>query len=132
MDLLCINLSTDHFQNEVIKNVVLYSGRSLSPQSHLACVRGAHNFLLLFEAIISLFYFVLSYVALCPYVVSSALSGSSFPSSPDSNCFHFLQVSILGLCPNYCHSNPIPCRKLAIFQNFVVVSVLKCLEFRPL
>lgn len=68
-------------------------------KSHLACVRGTHLVFLL-EAIISLFYFVWGYVALCPYVVLSALSGSSHPSSSDSSCFCLLQVSILGLCPN--------------------------------
>lgn len=68
-------------------------------KSRLACVRGTHLVFLL-EAIISLFYFVLRYVALCPYVVPSALSGSSYPSSPDSSCFCLLQVSILGLYPN--------------------------------
>ena len=48
-------------------------------KSHLACVRDTHLVFLL-EAMISLFYFVLSYVALCPYAVPSAFSGSSHPS----------------------------------------------------
>lgn len=55
MDLLCINLSTTHFQDEVIENVVLYSGWSWSLQSHSAYIRGTHLVFLL-EAIISLFY----------------------------------------------------------------------------
>lgn len=68
-------------------------------KSHLACFRGTHLVFML-EAIIFLFYFVLSYVALCPYVVPSALSGSSQPRSPGGSCFCLLQVCILGLSPN--------------------------------
>lgn len=111
------------FQNEVYKKCSsLFWMKSVS-KSHLACVRGTHLVFLL-EAIISLFYFVLSYVTLCPYVVPSALSGSSHPSSPHSSCFCLLQISILGLCPNQCHSNPVPCRKLVTSQIFTVLQYL--------
>lgn len=114
MDLLGTDLSTTSIQDEVKRCRCLFGRKPMPPkplgldQEHTSCfsIRSYH-FLILF--CFELCFPVSVCCFLCPLRVSH-------PSSPDSSYLCLL-------CPTQNHSHPIQCRKLAVSQGFIVVTV---------